>query len=343
MVLSESTTSENTKKESPDYVRTSLAAAMTLKLMPGRFYRDAKLYCINLLLLYSDGCKANCAYCGLSRERAGLWEEKSFIRVTWPTYSLNEIIERMVKYQNEIKRVCISMITHKKAVEDTAEVSRRIKEKLNIPISALITPTIMNKGDLIKLKEAGVDHIGVAVDAARPDLFDKFRGKGVRGPHRWEKYWGIVKDAVEIFGDTVGVHLIVGLGETEEEMIKTIQDAQDLGVSTHLFSFYPEENSLMHNYSPPPIEQYRHIQIARYLINNKISRIEDMKFDSNGVLKAINISKKKLDEIIESGLPFMTSGFANERPSEVLRNYPFIPNKSDIKLIKKQFNLECLG
>ncbi|MHA2015753.1 MAG: radical SAM protein, partial [Candidatus Thorarchaeota archaeon] len=45
-------------KESPEYVRTSLAAAMTIGKVPGRFYRDAKLYCINILLTYDEGCHA---------------------------------------------------------------------------------------------------------------------------------------------------------------------------------------------------------------------------------------------------------------------------------------------
>ena len=42
--------------ESPEYVRVSSAAAMTLGLMPGRFLRGAKLYCVNLLLMYDSGC-----------------------------------------------------------------------------------------------------------------------------------------------------------------------------------------------------------------------------------------------------------------------------------------------
>ena len=76
------------KKESPEYLRTSTAAAITLGFIPGRFYRDAKLYCINLLLTYEDGCRGACAYCGLARNRK---EGDSFIRVGWPTYPLNEI------------------------------------------------------------------------------------------------------------------------------------------------------------------------------------------------------------------------------------------------------------
>ncbi len=51
-----------TKMESPEYVRTSTAAAITMGKLPGRFLRQAQLYCINLLLTYDQGRTANCAY-----------------------------------------------------------------------------------------------------------------------------------------------------------------------------------------------------------------------------------------------------------------------------------------
>ena len=80
--------------ESPEFLKMSLAAAMTLGFKEGLFYRKAKLYCINLLLTYGGGCLARCAYCGLSRMRPGDYEAKSFIRVSWPIYPLVEIIEK---------------------------------------------------------------------------------------------------------------------------------------------------------------------------------------------------------------------------------------------------------
>ena len=57
------------ERESPEYIRISTAAAMTLGFVPGRFFRGAKLYCLNLLLTYDKGCVAKCAYCGLQRAR----------------------------------------------------------------------------------------------------------------------------------------------------------------------------------------------------------------------------------------------------------------------------------
>ena len=82
-------------KESPEYLRTSLGAAMTLGLKKGLFYRNAKCPCINLLLTYNSGCAGNCGYCGLSMKRPGGYKDKSFIRVEWPVYKLTDIMEKI--------------------------------------------------------------------------------------------------------------------------------------------------------------------------------------------------------------------------------------------------------
>ena len=94
----------------------SLAAAMTLGLKEGLFFRNARLYCLNLLLTYPEGCRANCAYCGLQKSREGAFGEKSFIRVAWPTYDLETIIQKTKEQKNRLFRICISMITHPRAV-----------------------------------------------------------------------------------------------------------------------------------------------------------------------------------------------------------------------------------
>ena len=79
-------------EESPDYVRLSLAAAMTLGFVKGWFYRNARLGCINLLLTYAGGCKANCAFCGLAGEKNRLPADRRFIRVPWKTFAADRVI-----------------------------------------------------------------------------------------------------------------------------------------------------------------------------------------------------------------------------------------------------------
>ena len=339
-----------TNQISPEYVQTSLAASLTLGFQQGSFHRNAKLKALNFLLHYKEGCLGRCAFCGLSRARKEGPKGKTFIRVDWPLYPLEEIIER-AKGKDQIHRVCISMITHPKAIEDTIDVIKQFKEKTDLLISVLITPTLIhNLKSLEKMKKAGADRIGIAIDAATHELFDRLRGRGVNGPHRWDHYWKVVQFAIEVFGKFyVGIHLIVGLGETEREMVQAIQRGQDMGAETHLFSFYPEKGSPMQDHPSPPLDQYRRIQIARWIINEGLGSIGQMKFDEKGKLIDFGID---IEPLVRLGEPFMTSGcpgrdgkvacnrpYGNERPSNPIRNFPFMPEPEDIEEIKKQ--LEC--
>lgn len=336
-------------KESPEYVRLSLAAAMTLRFISGRFYRNAKLYCVNLLLTYSNGCIGRCGYCGLSKQREGNYEEKSFIRVSWPTYKLTTIIERLNKYANWVERICVSMITNKRAVEDTISITESLKEEIDLPVSLLISPTIVDEDTLRRFKDAGAEMVGVAIDTATEELFAKHRGRGVKGPHKWERYWQVLKEAVEVFGrNKVGCHLIVGLGETEKQMVKTIQQVRDIGACTHLFSFYPESGSLLEDKSSCDVGQYRRVQLARYLIDHDLTQSNQMEFDQQDRITNFGLNSSQLEEIINSGKPFQTSGcpgktmegacnrpFGDGPPSDI-RSFPFKLTKKDIDKVQTQ-------
>jgi biotin synthase-related radical SAM superfamily protein len=335
-------------QESPQFVQTSLAGAISLGLEGGRFSRQIKCTCLNLLLTYESGCRASCGYCGLARSRQADDISQTFIRVKWPIYTLNEILNRVKTRKHPFKRVCVSMVTHGQAMEDTCRIIDQVREHTDLPISGLLAPTVMKgKDDLRAIKSAGADRVGIAIDAATPELFERWRGQGVRGPHRWEHFWQMVADAVEVFGwHMVGVHLIVGLGETEEEMVQVISRAHDMGALTHLFSFFPEAGSLMEKHPQPDLGNYRRIQLARYLINEGIISARQMSFADDGRLTDFGTD---IEPYMRQGLAFMTSGcpdrdgfvacnrpFGNERASEPMRNYPFIPESQDIELIRSQ-------
>ncbi len=335
------------EKTSPEYVRTSLAASLTLGFQEGSFYRNARLKGLNLLLHYEEGCLGRCHFCGLSRLRQESPKGKTFIRVDWPLYPLGEIIER-AKRKDRIHRVCVSMLTHPKALQDTLYIIQRFKKETDLLISVLLSPTLIHDENPLKaMKEAGTDRVGIAVDAAPPQLFDRLRGKGANGPHRWDHYWDTVQMSAAIFGRfRVGIHLIVGLGEKEEEMVEMIQKGQDMGAHTHLFSFYPEMGSPMEGHPQPPVDQYRRIQLARWIINEASGSVNQMRFDEKGRLVDFGID---IEPLIRKGEPFMTSGcpgrdgkvacnrpYGNERPSGPIRNFPFMPEPQDMEEIKKQ-------
>lgn len=334
--------------ESPEYVQTSLAAAMALGYRPAAFRRNSCLTGLNLLVTYGDGCVGRCAYCGLNRQRQVEPEKRTFIRVNWPTYPVDDIIARLKQDGGQLRRVCVGMITHRRAFEDMNTIIRRFRDEADRPITALIAPTLIRGlSRLAEVKEAGADMVGVAIDGATPELFERFRGKGVKGTHCWEHYWATLEEAVRIFGRyKVGVHLIVGLGETEQEMIATIQRAHDLGAHTHLFSFFPEGGTPMDDHPQPSYGQYRRVQLARYIINRECGCYERMDFNDAGQVVDFGVATV---ELIQYGEPFMTSGcpgpdgrvacnrpFGNERPGRPIRNYAFPPEPEDVELIRYQ-------
>jgi len=336
---------------SPEHVRLSLAAAMTLGLEKGRFYRDAKLGCINLLMIYDDGCRGNCAFCGQGRDMPENADCRSLIRVDWPTYPMETVIDRLVhaeKNTPHVERICISAVTHRNSSRDMLDMVKRIRQRVNLPISALITPTNFKKDDMQELKDAGVQRIGIAVDAATEDLFEQHRGKAVKGPHSWTGYMEGLRNAIDVMGaEETGVHLIVGLGETEHQAISFMQDVVDMGSEIHLFSFYPEPDSRLQDHPQPPMDTYRTVQIAHAMIHDGTSSYSKMVFDESGNLTDFGVSRETLEQVVRDGRAFITSGcsgcnrpFANETPEQAMegkfRNYPFLPQPDDIEIISGQ-------
>ena len=138
-------------------------------------------------------------------------------------------------------------------------------------------------------------------------------------------------------------HLIVGLGETEEEFVKTLQRCVDMGVYPALFAFTPIPGTLLSDNPPPPLASYRKLQLAHYLITKGMSRYEDMTFRNNRLVD-FGISNEQLKAVIWRGEPFMTSGcpgcnrpYYNERPGGPLYNFPRRPTLDEIAKIEKFF------
>lgn len=337
--------------ESPQYVQISMAAAKALGYFPNTFRRNSFLRGLNLLVTYDQLCSARCAYCGLNRAREVEAPGRTFIRVQWPTYAVDDIIERLNNDGGQLRRVCVGMITHPRAFDDTNTIIHRFHTETNRPISALISPTaIRDPKRLVETRQAGADIATVAIDAATPELFDLYRGHGVRGPHSWELFWETVEEIGRIFGrGKAGVHLVVGLGETEQQMVAAIQRAYDLGAATHLFSFFPEAGTSMENHPQPSYGHYRRVQLARYLVNKGLGRYEQMAFDDQGRIVDFGVDPAVLEESIQFGEPFMTSGcpgadgrvacnrpFGNEKAGRPIRNYAFEPEIEDVALIRYQ-------
>ncbi len=350
---------------SPDYVQLSTAAAITLGIMSGNMYRCSCTRCLNLLLTYPEGCRANCAYCGLARHREADrdYADRNFIRVDWPAVPMAEIADKVAADgdASPFHRMCISMITHPRSDEDTVSVLKTWTDRVDpsaMPISILSNPTTMVREDVARLHDMGSDIFTVALDAATPEIFDRTRGKGVQSPHSWKKYWEILMDAREIFGPKkFGAHIIVGMGETEHDILHLVQRLVDLGGHSHMFCFFPEQGSLMDHLPATPRDQWRRVQLARYLIDYCDVRVDHMRFDEQGRVVDFGMPSNDLDAIIDAGIAFRTSGcpgkfqddisacdrpYGDSPPSNIA-SYPFQPAEVDIRRIRHQLDREKPG
>jgi biotin synthase-related radical SAM superfamily protein len=323
----------------PKNIRVSIGSAMVLGLLKGRL--DAKPTTIYLLTCRNEKCSANCSFCPQARESKSKADRLS--RVTWPIFSTRQVVDGIERTAKEgtIKRVCIQTLNYPEVFDDVLLLVREIKSRIMVPVSVSCQP--LNPERLKDLAEAGVNRISIALDAATEKLFDRVKGEIVGGPYSWERQRKALNEAVRVLGyDSVSTHLIVGLGETENELCQTIQWCVDLGIYPGLFAFTPIPGTALEDKSPPSLRRYRRVQVAHYLLTHRKTRVENMDFDNSGCLTNFGISKSSLREVIDSGEPFVTSGcpgcnrpFYNERPGGVIYNCPRQPRFEEIAEAKR--------
>jgi biotin synthase-related radical SAM superfamily protein len=350
---------EDAKKISPDYVRLSGASAMALRLQSGRFAREFEFGGINLLLNYENGCLSDCGYCGLARTRPGDYEDKSFIRVDWPLYETDLVVDRMAKYEHKLTRLCISMVTHGSAYEDTATITERIAAKVKTPLSLLVAPPALNRERLQHFKDLGADMIGVGLDAVSEKVFFDTRTNVPKGGLKWSNYWDIINYSREIYGPwKVNIHTVVGLGETDKDLIGMFYDLKSRQILAYLFSFNPEPDSRMGDHPKAAIRRWRRIQLVKHLIEEYDLDPRAITFDEEGNLAKLEAAASRIHKVLntlDAGIPFMTNGCPGEsgepgctrpygsyRPSEPYRDFPFQPVTNDLALIREELELGAL-
>jgi len=319
-------------------IRVSIGSASVLGLKNSIKLKDLPTTCY--LMTYKKGhCTANCGFCPQAKNSDSSTEKLS--RITWPTFLLKDVVFRLKNLPDDqqFQRVCIQTLNYPENYQDIFEIVKQIREVFKNPISVAIPPLAKDK--LENLKKIGVTRVGIALDGATPEIFNKIKGKEVKGPYIWEIHYQCLKDALDIFSKGfVSTHLIVGFGETHEEMLKRIQDLHELSITVSLFAFMPVEGTKFEKLKQPDILDFRKIQLGRYLIVNNIKSYRDFIFDDKGNLIKIDISNKELKELVKNSTPFMTSGcpgcnrpYYTSRPSGTIYNYPRTLNKKEIEKI----------
>ena len=341
-------------RESPDWVRISYASALALRFKSGQFVRDFEFGGINLLLSYVEGCQSDCGYCGLARSRVGAYEDKSFIRVDWPLVETDDLVDRLARFEDRLTRLCISMVTHGYAYRDTLDITERIRRRVQTPLSLLVAPPSLNEERLRTLHQAGAEMIGIGLDATTEELFRSTRTDVPRGALQWDQYWEIVSLAREIYGPwKVNCHTLVGLGETDRDLMELFDDLLNRQIFSYLFCFNPEPDSRLADHPKTPVRRWRRIQMAKFLLEERGLDPAAFSYDSQGRLNRIEAPEDLVHRVIREGYAFMTNGcpsaagepgctrpMGSWRPADEPRDYPWVPSAADRRAIYSQLDLE---
>lgn len=293
---------------------------------------------------HPEKCLANCKFCAQARNSSSRTE--NIARGLYPSRDTVKVISRIAKaYEYDLlKRACIQTMNYRDMFQDLNFLIREIKKKSEIPISVGVYPLPREK--FVELMNLGVNKIVIPLDAVTEKIFDEIKGKKAGSPYTWQRHMKSLSHAVDIFGEfNVGTHLILGLGETEYDAVKLIQELWDSGIYSALFAYTPIPKTQLDR-NPPEIAHYRSIQLANHLIQEDLSKFNRMKFENNRIVN-FGIDKKTLKNAVNSGEPFLTKGcencnrpYSTEVPGGLIYNYPKIPTDDEIKTIKSQLKLK---
>jgi biotin synthase len=258
-----------------------------------------------LYFLLGEKCYAQCQYCSQQTSRHDFLS-----RVRWPSINLDKIIPRLSSVT--AKRICIQTLKYPKMINDLVSLATQLST-FNLPLSICVNP--LNSQDMKRLKKAGVERIGIGLDCANPPLFYKLK----KGVGTWDDYLMAINAAQVIFGK-VTVHLIVGLGETDYDILSLIHKLQNNNTSIALFAHTPCGLSL----PSPSLARYRALQLACYYLTKGRYTLADMDF-VKGRLVSLRLSDRDnitYHAFLTSGCPDCNRPFYNEPVSGPLYNYP---------------------
>lgn len=309
-------------------IRASYGSAVELGLAEGRLAaRPRTAY----LLLGEGVCRGRCTFCPQPK----LSSQERIARVTWPQFPLESVLDALHS-STSIERVCIQCPDEEGAKLELPYLVARASG--DHPVSVSMPP--WGADFMEELRVAGAERLTVPLDCASPRLFTAVKGRGM------PECLGALSHAVKVFGrGMVGTHVIVGLGETEEEAVNLIGSLLRMGVMPSLFAFTPVKGTTMEGGRPPPVATYRRLQLALYIMADSGAESEGFSFDNHGSITGYPVEKKAIEAIVRGGKPFETKGcpgcnrpYFNERVSGPVYNFPRPPSQAEIMRIEEDLH-----
>lgn len=271
-------------------------------------------------LMLGERCAADCAFCAQARTSAARTDQLS--RISWPPYPADEVVQAIVAAHERgaIGRACFQVTDSRDSHTAAQQAIAALAQATDAPICASIAARDLD--EIEALLAAGAQRVSIGLDAATRELYAQTKGGS------WDGTWELLRAGARRFPNRIGAHLMVGLGETEEELLNTAQALLRLGVSIGLFAFTPIQGARLAGAQAPSLESYRRIQAGLWLMKEGLHIVEQWRFDG-GRLVDLGATRSAIAAWLASGEAFRTSGcpdcnrpYYNERPSGPLYNYP---------------------
>jgi biotin synthase-related radical SAM superfamily protein len=270
-------------------------------------------------IMLGEKCRNNCQFCAQSRESASRADLLS--RVTWPAFSREEAAAGIGNsYETgTIKRACLQVVRNADSWDTTVNALDVLCGNSAVPIC--VSSHLDTVGQAKELVARGAQRICIALDAATPELYARIKDG------QWDSKWSLLLECAQALPGRITTHLIVGLGESEQDMVSRMAACIDQGITIGLFAFTPVRGTAWAAHLPPFLEQYRRIQIAHRLLKGGYN--QDAFGYQNGTIAEFKVPEEEMIALLADGQAFQTSGcedcnrpYYNERPGGLIYNYP---------------------
>jgi len=268
-------------------------------------------------VMIGEKCRNNCRFCARSRDSQARSDLLS--RVTWPDIPADEAVAGIAAAHasGRLKRACFQVVDSAGSLSAAVGAVERITAKSPVPVC--VSSRITSVGQARELVAAGAQRICIALDAATPEVY------GLVKEGDWQVRRRLLADCARALPGRVTTHLIVGLGESEAEMVDCLASCIADGITVGLFAFTPVRGTALAQQPPPAVGHYRRIQVAHFLLKNGFA--PSAVHCSQG--RIVGFAVPDLRGLLADGRAFETSGcpdcnrpFYNERPGGVMYNYP---------------------
>jgi len=280
------------RKDMMNKIRVSAATASMLGLREWK----TEVMPTTLYFMVGEKCNGTCGYCTQGGDFLS--------RVRWPPFPLDDVL---CNIDGKAGRICIQSLYYEGVVDDIVKAAGAMS-LYGIPISVSMNPA--SRKSMERMREAGVERVGVGLDCCTEKLFNKWKS---RVPS-WDEYLRWLDIAKDVFGN-VTAHIIIGLGESDEDAVNMMRWLYRKGIRIALFAYTPVQGG-----SPPAIGRYHTLQIARYLIEKGEGRFV---FRDGRIHKMLIPRDKGYENaFLTSGCPSCNRPFYNERVVGPMYNYP---------------------